>query len=187
MPAISTNDLKNGITLNLDGTLYTVVEFQHVKPGKGGAFVRSKLRNLRSNNMLEKTFNAGVKVEQAILEKSDMQFLYKDGEEYVFMDQSSYDQVNIKPAALGEAADYLIENAVSIIATYEGEIVSVEIPASVELEIALTEPGIQGDRVSGARKPATLQTGKVIQVPLFVNIGDRVKVDTRSGDYITRV
>ncbi len=116
MPAISTNDLKNGITLNLDGTLYTVVEFQHVKPGKGGAFVRSKLRNLRSNNMLEKTFNAGVKVEQAILEKSDMQFLYKDGEEYVFMDQSSYDQVNIKPAALGEAADYLIENAVAIIA-----------------------------------------------------------------------
>ncbi len=187
MPAISTNDLKNGITLNLDGTLYTVVEFQHVKPGKGGAFVRSKLRNLRSNNMLEKTFNAGVKVEQAILEKSDMQFLYKDGEEYVFMDQSSYDQVNIKPAALGEAADYLIENAVAIIATYEGDIVSVEIPASVELEIALTEPGIQGDRVSGARKPATLQTGKVIQVPLFVNIGDRVKVDTRSGDYITRV
>ena len=187
MPAISTNDLKNGITLNLDGTLYTVVEFQHVKPGKGGAFVRSKLRNLRSNNMLEKTFNAGVKVEQAILEKSDMQFLYKDGEEYVFMDQSSYEQVNIKPSALGEASDYLIENAVAIIATYEGDIVSVEIPASVELEIALTEPGIQGDRVSGARKPATLQTGKVIQVPLFVNIGDRVKVDTRSGDYITRV
>lgn len=187
MPAISTNDLKNGITLNLDGTLYTVVEFQHVKPGKGGAFVRSKLRNLRSNNMLEKTFNAGVKVEQAILDKRDMQFLYKDGDEYVFMDQESYDQINIKPAALGDAADYLIENSVAIIATYEGEIVTVEIPASVELEIAVTEPGIQGDRVSGARKPATLQTGKVIQVPLFINIGDRVKVDTRSGDYITRV
>ena len=187
MPAISTNDLKNGITLNLDGTLYTVVEFQHVKPGKGGAFVRSKLRNLRSNNMLEKTFNAGVKVEQAILDKRDMQFLYKDGDEYVFMDQESYEQINIKPAALGDAADYLIENAVAIIATHEGEIVTVEIPASVELEIAVTEPGIQGDRVSGARKPATLQTGKVIQVPLFINIGDRVKVDTRSGDYITRV
>ena len=187
MPAISTNDLKNGITLSLDCTLYTVVEFQHVKPGKGGAFVRSKLRNLRSNNMLEKTFNAGVKVEQAILDKRDMQFLYKDGDEYVFMDQESYEQINIKPAALGDAADYLIENAVAIIATYEGEIVTVEIPASVELEIAVTEPGIQGDRVSGARKPATLQTGKVIQVPLFINIGDRVKVDTRSGDYITRV
>ncbi|NBP09186.1 MAG: elongation factor P, partial [Gammaproteobacteria bacterium] len=149
MPAISTNDLKNGITLNLDGTLYTVVEFQHVKPGKGGAFVRSRLRNLRSGNMLDRTFNAGVKVEQAILEKRDMQFLYKDGDEYVFMDTETYDQVNIKPVALGEAADYLIENAVAIIATYEGEIVSVEIPAAVELEIAQTEPGIQGDRVSG--------------------------------------
>ena len=187
MPAISTNDLKNGITLNLDGTLDTVVEFQHVKPGKGGAFVRSRLRNLRTGNMLDRTFNAGVKVEQAILEKRDMQFLYKDGDEYVFMDTETYDQVNIKPVALGEAADYLIENAVAIIATYEGEIVSVEIPAAVELEIAQTEPGVQGDRVSGARKPATLQTGKVIQVPLFVNIGDRVKVDTRTGDYITRV
>ena len=187
MPAISTNDLKNGITLNLDGTLYTVVEFQHVKPGKGGAFVRSRLRNLRTGNMLDRTFNAGVKVEQAILEKRDMQFLYKDGDEYVFMDTETYDQVNIKPVALGEAADYLIENAIAIIATYEGEIVSVEIPAAVELEIAQTEPGVQGDRVSGARKPATLQTGKVIQVPLFVNIGDRVKVDTRTGDYITRV
>ena len=187
MPAISTNDLKNGITLNLDGTLNTVVEFQHVKPGKGGAFVRSRLRNLRTGNMLDRTFNAGVKVEQAILEKRDMQFLYKDADEYVFMDTETYDQVNIKPVALGDAADYLIENAVAIIATYEGEIVSVEIPAAVELEIAQTEPGVQGDRVSGARKPATLQTGKVIQVPLFVNIGDRVKVDTRSGDYITRV
>jgi elongation factor P len=149
--------------------------------------VRSRLRNLRSGNMLDRTFNAGVKVEQAILEKRDMQFLYKDGDEYVFMDTETYDQVNIKPVALGEAADYLIENAVAIIATYEGEIVSVEIPAAVELEIAQTEPGIQGDRVSGARKPATLQTGKVIQVPLFINIGDRVKVDTRTGDYITRV
>ena len=187
MPAISTNDLKNGITLELDNGLFTVVEFQHVKPGKGGAFVRTKLRNLRNGNLLEKTFNAGIKVEQAILEKRDMQFLYKDADEYVFMDTETYDQVNIKPVALGDAADYLIENAVAIIATYEGEIVSVEIPAAVELEIAQTEPGVQGDRVSGARKPATLQTGKVIQVPLFVNIGDRVKVDTRSGDYITRV
>ena len=137
--------------------------------------------------MLDRTFNAGVKVEQAILEKRDMQFLYKDSDEYVFMDTETYDQVNIKPVALGDAADYLIENAVAIIATYEGEIVSVEIPAAVELEISQTEPGIQGDRVSGARKPATLQTGKVIQVPLFINIGDRVKVDTRTGDYITRV
>ena len=187
MPAISTNDLKNGITLNLDGTLYTVVEFQHVKPGKGGAFVRSRLRNLRSGNMLDRTFNAGVKVEQAILEKRDMQFLYKDGSDFVFMDQESYDQSHVSPAALGDAADYLVESAVAIIATYQGDIVSVEIPASVELVISETEPGVQGDRVSGATKPATLETGKVIKVPLFVNTGDKVKVDTRTGDYITRV
>jgi elongation factor P len=187
VPAISTNDLKNGITLNLDNTLFTVVEFQHVKPGKGGAFVRTRLRNLRTGNMLDRTFNAGIKVEQAILEKRDMQFLYKDGEDYVFMDTETYDQVNIKPVALGDAADYLIENAVAIIATHDGDIVSVEIPAAVELEVTVTEPGVQGDRVSGARKPATLQTGKVIQVPLFINQGDKVKVDTRTGDYITRV
>lgn len=187
MPAITTNDLKNGITLNIDNTLYTVVEFQHVKPGKGGAFVRTRLRNLRTGNMLDRTFNAGVRVEQAILQKRDMQFLYRDGDDYVFMDTETYDQVNINPVALGEASDYLIENAVAIIATYADEIVSVEIPASVELEIANTEPGLQGDRVSGARKPATLQTGKTIQVPLFINVGDRVKVDTRSGEYITRV
>jgi elongation factor P len=187
MPAISTNDLKNGITLELDNGLFTVVEFQHVKPGKGGAFVRTKLRNLRNGNLLEKTFNAGIKVEQAILEKRDMQFLYKDGSDFVFMDQESYDQSHVSPAALGDAADYLIESAVAIIATYQGDIVSVEIPASVELVIAETEPGVQGDRVSGATKPATLETGKVIKVPLFVNTGDKVKVDTRTGDYITRV
>lgn len=187
MPAITTNDLKNGITLNIESTLYTVVEFQHVKPGKGGAFVRTRLRNLRTGNMLDRTFNAGVRVEQAILQKSDMQFLYRDGEDYVFMDTQTFDQVNINPVALGDASDYLVENSVAIIATYADEIVSVEIPASVELEIANTEPGLQGDRVSGARKPATLQTGKTIQVPLFINVGDRVKVDTRSGEYITRV
>ncbi len=187
MPAITTNDLKNGITLNIESTLYTVVEFQHVKPGKGGAFVRTRLRNLRTGNMLDRTFNAGVRVEQAILQKNDMQFLYRDGDDYVFMDTQTFDQVNINPVALGDASDYLVENSVAIIATYADEIVSVEIPASVELEIANTEPGLQGDRVSGARKPATLQTGKTIQVPLFINVGDRVKVDTRSGEYITRV
>lgn len=187
MPAITTNDLKNGITLELDNGLFTVVEFQHVKPGKGGAFVRTKLRNLRNGNVFEKTFNAGIRVEQAILDKRDMQFLYKDGEDFVFMDTESYDQTNISPAALGEAADYLIEQAMAIIAYHNGEIVTVEIPASVELVIADTEPGVQGDRVSGAKKPATLETGKVIQVPLFVNVGDKVKVDTRSGDYVTRV
>jgi elongation factor P len=187
MPAITTNDLKNGITLELDNGLFQVVEFQHVKPGKGGAFVRTKLRNLRTGNVFDRTFNAGVRVEQAILDKKDMQFLYRDGDDYVFMDTQSYDQMNVAPAALGDAADYLIESMTAIIAIHNGEIVSVEIAAAVELTIAATEPGIQGDRVSGARKPAELETGKVIQVPLFVNVGDKVKVDTRSGDYITRV
>ena len=187
MPAITTNDLKNGITLQLDNGLFTVIEFQHVKPGKGGAFVRTKLRNLKTGNVLEKTFNAGIRVEQAMLEKKDMQFLYRDGDDYVFMDTESYDQINVAPVALGVAADYIIESMIAIIATHNNDIVSVEIPASVELLIANTEPGIQGDRVSGARKPAELQTGKTIQVPLFVNIGDKVKVDTRSGEYLTRV
>jgi elongation factor P len=187
MPAITTNDLKNGITLELDNGLFTVVEFQHVKPGKGGAFVRTKLRNLRNGNVFEKTFNAGIRVEQAILDKRDMQFLYKDGDDFVFKDTESYDQMNISPVVLGDASDYLVESATAIIALHNGEIVTVEIPASAELVIADTEPGLQGDRVSGARKPATLETGKVIQVPLFVNVGDKVKVDTRTGDYVTRV
>ncbi|MDO8391969.1 MAG: elongation factor P [Actinomycetota bacterium] len=187
VPAITTNDLKNGITLELDNGLFQVVEFQHVKPGKGGAFVRSKLRNLKNGAVIDRTFNAGIRVEQAMLDKKDMQFLYRDGDEYVFMDQESYDQEHVAPAALGDAADYMVENSVAVIAYYKGEIVTVEIPASVELTIADTEPGIQGDRVSGARKPATLNTGKVIQVPLFINTGDKVKVDTRTGDYMTRV
>ncbi|MFM1751524.1 MAG: elongation factor [Actinomycetota bacterium] len=187
MPAITTNDLKNGITLELDNGLFQVVEFQHVKPGKGSAFVRTKLRNVRTGNVFDRTFNAGIRVEQAVLEKRDMQFLYRDGDEYVFMDTAAYDQMNVAPAALGDAADYLVESMVAIIATHNGEIVSVEIPASVELTVTNTEPGIQGDRVSGARKPAQLETGKNIQVPLFINIGDKVKVDTRTGDYLTRV
>jgi len=187
VPAITTNDLKNGITLELDNGLFQVVEFQHVKPGKGGAFVRTKLRNLKNGNVFDRTFNAGVRVEQALLEKKDMQFLYRDGDDYVFMDLESYDQQHVAPVALGDAADYMVENSIAIIAFYNGDIVSVEIPASVELNVTDTEPGLQGDRVSGARKPAKLETGKTVQVPLFINVGDRVKVDTRSGDYITRV
>lgn len=187
MPAITTNDLKNGITLELDNGLFQVVEFQHVKPGKGGAFVRTKLRNLRTGNMFERTFNAGVRVEQAIVDKRDMQFLYRDGDDYVFMDTESYDQLHVSPTALGDAADYLVESATAVIAMYQGEIIGVEIAASVELSVTVTEPGVQGDRVSGARKAATLETGKVIQVPLFLEVGDRVKVDTRTGEYITRV
>jgi elongation factor P len=187
MPAITTNDLKNGITLQLDNGLFTVVEFQHVKPGKGGAFVRTTLRNARTGAVIDRTFRAAERVEQAILDKKDMQFLYADGDEYVFMDTVTYDQLHVPPSALGEAADYLVPQATANLAMFQDEIVSVEIPASVELTIAQTEPGVQGDRVSGARKPATLETGKVIQVPLFVNQGERVRVDTRSGEYITRV
>jgi elongation factor P len=187
MPAITTNDLKNGITLELDNGLFTVVEFQHVKPGKGGAFVRTKIRNLRNGAVIDRTFNAGIRVEQAILDKNDMQFLYRDGDDYIFMDTATYDQVTVAPAALGDAANYLTENMTAIIAFHNDTIVSVEIPASVELTVTETEPGIQGDRVSGARKPATLETGLVLQVPLFINIGDKIKVDTRTGDYITRV
>jgi elongation factor P len=187
VPAITTNDLKNGITLELDNGLFQVVEFQHVKPGKGGAFVRTKLRNVKSGNVFDRTFNAGVRVEQALIDKKDMQFLYRDGDEYVFMDTATYDQINVAPVALGDAANYMVEQSIAIVAFYQGEIISVEIPASVELAISDTEPGIQGDRVSGARKPATLETGVVVQVPLFINPGDRIRVDTRSGDYITRV
>ncbi len=187
MPQISVNDLKNGITLELDNGLFQVVEFQHVKPGKGGAFVRSKIKNVRTGAVIDKTFNAGIKVEQAIVDRQDMQFLYRDGDDFVFMNTSTYDQMNVPPAALGDAADYLTEQMIAQIALYQGEIIGVEIAASVELAIADTEPGVQGDRVSGARKPATLETGKVVQVPLFVEPGDRIKVDTRSGEYITRV
>ncbi len=184
--AITTNDLKNGMSLNLSEGLYQVVEFQHVKPGKGGAFVRTTLRNVRNGSQLEKTFRAGEKVEQAMIDKREMQYLYNDGTDYVFMDTESYEQLNVAPASLGGAADYLLESANAILQMYGDEIVGVDLPASVELTVTETEPGVQGDRVSGARKPATLETGKVIQVPLFVNVGDKLKVDTRSGDYLTR-
>ncbi len=184
--AITTNDLKNGMTLNLPEGLYQVVEFQHVKPGKGGAFVRTTLRNVRNGGQLDKTFRAGEKVEQAMIDKREMQYLYYDGTDYVFMDNASYEQLPVAETTLGAAAGYLIEGSTAILQMYGDEIVGTELPASVELSVAETEPGLQGDRVSGARKPATLETGKVIQVPLFVNVGDKLKVDTRSGEYITR-
>ncbi len=184
---ITTNDLKTGITLELDNGLFQVIEFQHVKPGKGSAFVRTKLRNVKTGNVFDRTFNAGVKVEQAIISRDDMQFLYRDADDYVFMNNSTYEQMNVTPEALGETADYLIEGMSAQVAFFDGEIIGVEIAASVELEITETEPGVQGDRVSGGRKPATLETGRVVQVPLFIEQGDRIKVDTRSGDYITRV
>ncbi len=184
--AVSTNDLKNGMSLDLPEGLFSVVEFQHVKPGKGGAFVRTKLKNVRSGAVIERTYRADEKLEQAIIDKRDMQFLYRDGTDYVFMDTTSYEQLQVPPDALGEAPNYLKEGDAANVQMYNNEIVGVELPAAVELTVTETEPGMQGDRVSGARKPATLQTGHVVQVPLFVNIGDVIKVDTRSGEYLTR-
>ncbi len=186
MPSVSTNDLKNGMSLNLPEGLFSVVEFQHVKPGKGGAFVRTKLKNVRTGAVIERTYRADEKLDQALIDKREMQFLYMDGESFVFMDTSDYEQLQVERSSLGDAASYLKESDSAVIQMYDGEIVGVDLPASVELTIAETEPGVQGDRVSGARKPATLETGLQIQVPLFVNTGDRVKVDTRTGEYLTR-
>jgi elongation factor P len=184
--AVSTNDLKNGMSLDLPEGLFSVVEFQHVKPGKGGAFVRTKLKNVRSGAVIERTYRADEKLEQAIIDKRDMQFLYRDGTDFVFMDTTSYEQMTAPPASLGDAPDFLKEGDAANLQMYNGEIVGVDLPAAVELTVTETEPGMQGDRVSGARKPATLQTGLVVQVPLFVNVGDVIKVDTRSGEYLTR-
>jgi elongation factor P len=184
---VSTNDLKNGMTLDLPEGLFSVVEFQHVKPGKGGAFVRTKLKNVRTGAVLERTYRADEKLEQAIIDKREMQYLYADGTEYVFMDNSTYDQLQVQGDALGDATRYLKEGDSAILQLYQGEIVGVDLPAAVELPVSDTEPGVQGDRVSGARKPATLETGHIVQVPLFVNAGDRVRVDTRTGEYLTRV
>ena len=185
--ALSTNDLKNGMTLDLPEGLFFVIEFQHVKPGKGGAFVRTKLRNARSGAVVERTFRADEKVEQAIVEKREVQYLYRDGDQYVFMDNTSYDQQHVDPSALGDAVKFLKEGDTAVLQQYGAEIIGVDLPAAVELTVTETEPGIQGDRVSGAKKPAKVETGHTVQVPLFVNIGDKIKVDTRSGEYLTRV
>ena len=187
MPPVSTSDFKNGITIDIPEGLMQIIDFQHVKPGKGGAFVRTKMRNVRTGAVIDRTYNAGEKMEQAIIDKREMQFLYRDGSNYVFMDNSTYDQIEITPTQLGDAINYLKEQDNAMVNTYDDEIIGIDLPAAVELIITECEPGIQGDRVSGAKKPATLETGLVIQVPLFVNQGDKVKVDTRSGDYLTRV
>lgn len=184
--AMTTNDLKNGMTLEIDGELLTVLEFQHVKPGKGGAFVRTTLRNLRSGSVVDRRFNAGERVERAFIEKRDQQFLYREGSDYVVMDNETFEQFTVTPESMGDAANYIAEGSAITILKFGEEIVGTDLPASVELAITETEPGVQGDRVSGARKPATLESGHVVQVPLFVEPGDRIKVDTRSGDYITR-
>ena len=186
MAAISTSDIKNGITLVIEGNLFAVIEFQHVKPGKGGAFVRTKLRNARTGAVIERTYRSDERLEQAIIDKRDTQYLYRDGDDYIFMDQSTYDQVAVSSRNLGEAANFLTETGKAMLILHHDEIIGVELPASVELTIADTEPGVQGDRVSGARKPATLETGLVVHVPLFVGPGEVIKVDTRTGEYMTR-
>ena len=183
----TTNDLKNGLVLNLDGQLWSVVEFQHVKPGKGGAFVRTKLRNARSQKVVDKTFNAGTKVEFATVDRRDYQFLYNDGTDFVFMDNDTYEQLPVPADIVGDGAKYLLENGTATISMHEGEALQVELPASVVLEITYTEPGLQGDRSSAGTKTATVETGAEIQVPLFVEQGTRVKVDTRDGSYLGRV
>jgi elongation factor P len=184
--AFSSNDLKNGMTLDLPEGLFQVVEFQHVKPGKGGAFVRTKLRNVRNGGVVDRTFRGGEPLVQAIVSRKEMQLLYRDGSDYVFMDTQTYDQLSASEKSLGDAVKWLKDNDNAQLSFFGDEIIGVEVPASVDLAVAETEPGIQGDRVSGAKKPAVLETGVTVQVPLFVNTGDVVRVDTRTGDYMTR-
>jgi elongation factor P len=183
----TTNDIKNGSVLNLDGQLWNVVEFQHVKPGKGGAFVRTKIKNILSGKVVDRTFNAGTKIDFATVDRRDFQYLYRDGDGFVFMDTTDYDQVTVPAATVGDSANFMLENQTVTIATHEGEALYVELPTSVVLEVTYTEPGLQGDRSSAGTKPATLETGYEIQVPLFLETGTKVKVDTRSGDYLGRV
>ena len=184
----TTNDLKNGMVLNIDGQLWAVVEFQHVKPGKGPAFVRTKLKNVESNKTVDKTFNAGTKVETATVDRRTMQYLYNDGTSYVFMDTGTYEQTEVDPDIVGPAKDFLLENMEAIVATNEGRVLFIELPASVELTITYTEPGVVGDSATGRTKPATLETGAEIQVPLFIEQGEKIKVDTREGgSYLSRV
>lgn len=183
----TSNDIKNGTVLKIDGQLWSIIEFQHVKPGKGGAFVRTKMRNVLSGKVVDKTYNAGAKIETATVDRRDYQYLYQDGDDYVFMDMADYDQLTVAAATVGHAAKFMLENQEVTIAINEGTPLYVEMPASVVLEITYTEPGLQGDRSSAGTKPATLETGAEIQVPLFVEQGTRVKVDTREGTYLGRV
>ncbi len=183
----TSNDLRNGMVLLIDGQLWSVIEFQHVKPGKGPAFVRTKLRSVTTGKVVDKTFNAGVKVETANVDRRDMQYLYNDGSGFVFMDLTSYDQITLDENVVGDSKNFLLENQNAVVALHEGNPLYVELPASVVLEITYTEPGLQGDRSTGGTKPATLETGYQIQVPLFIENNTRVKVDTRTGDYLGRV
>ena len=182
----TTNDLKNGMVLNLDGQLWTVTEFQHVKPGKGGAFVRTTLKNVLSGKVVDRTFNAGTKVETATVDKRNMTYLYREGDDFVFMDGDTFEQIYVPAATVGTGADYLLDNTEAVVAVHEGTPLYVELPVTMELVVQHTDPGLQGDRSTGGTKPATLETGAQIQVPLFVNTGDKLKVDTRDGRYLGR-
>jgi len=182
----TTNDLKNGMVLDLDGQLWSVVQFQHVKPGKGGAFVRTTLKNVLSGKVVDRTFNAGTKVDTATVDKRGMTYLYREGDEFVFMDSDTYEQVHVPAATVGDGAGYLLENTDAVVAVHEGTPLYVELPTSVELVVSQTDPGLQGDRSTGGTKPATLETGATVQVPLFVTTGAKVKVDTRDGRYLGR-
>jgi elongation factor P len=183
---ISTNDMRPGQTLNLDNGLFTIVDYQHVKPGKGQAFVKTKLKNVKSGAVVDRTFRADEKVNLAVLDKREMQYLYSDDAGLVFMDNDTYDQVHVDPALLGDAVQFLKDGTVCLIPVYEGTPVGADLPVTIALEVTDTEPGFKGDRVAGALKPATVETGAVVQVPLFVGVGERIKVDTRSGEYISR-
>ena len=183
----NTSDFKNGLVLKIDGKLQQIVEFQHVKPGKGPAFVRTKLKDVVSGKTVDKTFNAGVKVETATVDRRDMTFLYRDGEDYVLMDEKTYDQINLAPHLMGDAARFLLENTSVQVSFHEGEPLFAEMPVSVDLTVAQTDPGLQGDRSTGGTKPATLETGAEVQVPLFIETGDVLKIDTRDGSYLSRV
>jgi elongation factor P len=182
----STNDLKNGLVLNLEGQLWQVQEFQHVKPGKGPAFVRTTLKQIPSGKIVDKTFNAGTKVETANVDRRNMTYLYKEGDDFVFMDTDTYDQIPVGPGVVGDAAKFLLENSDATVAQHDGKVLYVELPASVELTITYTEPGLQGDRSSGGTKPATVETGAQVLVPLFIDNGEKIKVDTRDGKYLSR-
>jgi elongation factor P len=184
---ISTNQFRNGTAIRVDGKRFTILFFQHVKPGKGGAFVRTRLRNIDTGAVVEKTFRAGEKLENVRTESRPMTYLYRDGDMMYFMDSDTYDQVAAPADAAGEAVGYIVEGGTVSVLSADGEVVSVEPPAHVDLAVAETDPGLKGDTATGGTKPATLETGVVVQVPLFVNVGDRVRVDTRSNEYLTRV
>lgn len=183
---ISTKDFRNGLKIEIEGKPYEIIEFQHFKPGKGGAFVRTKLKNMLTGRVIDQTFRSGEKVEKPDMANKEMQFLYKEGTDYVLMDLESYEQMNVPADVIGTTGGFLKEGETNKALLYNGEVIGVDLPASVILTIAQTDPGVQGDRVSNATKPATLETGLVINVPLFINEGDKIKVDTRSGEYLSR-